>query len=186
MIRMARSFPKNFDLQLLKGPRAQQFTRSEDAFQQLLGDALREMAGPYAHVSPTRGRDGSIDAFLVEGAILTGPFKDLPLPLIVECKTHEDAAKNLNRNILAQWSAMEKKLEAQALDGWKDLFEPWLSARGYAYCLAVEFPNETTRNDLTSAIELFFAALPNDCRPPIETIRVVDWGDLRQWLELHA
>ena len=130
---MARLFPQTFDLRLLPGPRAKQFAKSEDAFQQLLGDALKRMAGPYAHVSPTRGRDGSIDAFLLEAAPLEGPFENLPLPLIVECKTHDDTLKEIERNILGQWAAVKKKLEANASAGWKGLFEPWLQARSYVY-----------------------------------------------------
>jgi len=179
---MARSFPQNFDLRLFFGPRAKQFARSEDAFQQLLGDALKEMAGPYAHVSPTRGRDGSIDAFLLDAAPLEGPFKNLPLPLIVECKTHDDTLKDIERNILAQWAAVKKKLEANASAGWKGLFEPWLETRSYTYCVSTHLQAEQLRSSLTKAIQEFFESLPTDQRPPIESIRVVDWSDLRFWL----
>jgi hypothetical protein len=179
---MARSFPQIFDLRLFPGPRAKQFARSEDAFQQLLGDALKRMAGPYAHVSPTRGRDGSIDAFLLEAAPLEGPFENLPLPLIVECKTHDDTLKEIERNILGQWAAVKKKLEANASAGWKGLFEPWLQARSYVYCVSAHIHAAQVRSSLTNAIQEFFGALPTDQRPPIHSIRVVDWSDLRFWL----
>src|SRR5947207_7606543 len=135
---MARLFPQVFDLRLFQGKRAKQFSKPEDGFQQLVGDALKEMAGPYAHISPTRGRDGSIDAFVLEGALISGPFEDLEMPLIVECKTHDDEARNVDRNILSQWRLMEKKLESNARAGWKELFEPWLQTRAYAYCVSAQ------------------------------------------------
>ena len=179
---MARSFPQTFDLRSLGGHRAKQFARLDDAFQQLMGDALKEMAGPYAHVSPTRGRDGSIDAFLLDAAPLEGPFKNLPLPLIVECKTHDETLKDIEKNVLGQWSAVKKKLEANASAGWKGLFEPWLEARSYLYCVSAHIHAEHLRSSLTKAIQEFFETLPVDQRPPIESIRVVDWSDLRFWL----
>ena len=64
---MQKVFPQQFDLRLMSGLRAKQFTKPEDAFQQLIGDALKEMAGALAHIAPTRGREGSIDAFVIEG-----------------------------------------------------------------------------------------------------------------------
>jgi hypothetical protein len=179
---MSRSFPQHFDLRLFDGPRAKQFVKPEDAFQQLIGDALKEMAGPCAHISPTKGRDGSIDSFVAERAPLSGPFSHLPLPLIVECKTHE-TVENVDRNILVQWGRMKSKLTKQALNGWSDSFEPWLKARGYAYCVSAHIQNKNLRDKLTEAIQTFFASLPTEQRPPIEFVRVVDWSDLRQWLE---
>lgn len=183
---MSRSFPQNFDLRFFEGPRARQFAKPEDAFQQLVGEALKEVAGPCAHISPTRGRDGSIDAFVLEGASLNGPFEKLSLPLIVECKTHDDTVETVERNILGQWRFMERKLEANARSGWKDLFEPWLHARGYAYCVSAYIGSEQLRNKLTEAIQNFFTTLSPNQRPPIEAddIRVIDWSDLRQWLEM--
>ncbi len=179
---MTKVFPQNFDLRLFSGPRAKQFANAQDAFQQLLGDALTAMAGPYAHISPTRGRDGSIDAFLLDDAPLTGPFQNLHLPLIVECKTHDDTVKGIDKNILSQWALMKKKLEANAQTGWKDLFEPWLNARGYAYCISAQLHSERLRTQLTESIQEFFAGLPADQRVPIDSIRVIDWNNLRQWL----
>jgi hypothetical protein len=179
---MPRAFPQHFDLRLFDGPRAKQFAKPEDAFQQLIGDALKGMAGPYAHISPTLGTDGSIDCYLMEGAVLTGPLQDLPLPLIIECKAHDDGQKNPRKNIFDQWGKVRRKLEVSAHAGWQDLFQPWSSVRGYVYCISAILQNEKNRTDLDGAIQKFFTDLPVSKRPPIESIRVVDWNDLRQWL----
>jgi hypothetical protein len=180
---MMKVFPQNFDLRNSQGSRPKQFALPQDAFQQLVGDALQETTGPYAHISPTKGQDGSIDAFVETGGVLAGPFQDLPLPLIVECKAHDDTVKDLRKNIFGEWARVKGKLESNAQAGWQNLFQPWTRARGYAYCISAVLPSKQIRVELTEAIQTFFASLPAIQRPPIESVRVIDWNDLRQWLE---
>ncbi|MBU6401883.1 MAG: hypothetical protein KGS61_16325, partial [Verrucomicrobia bacterium] len=60
---MSQLFPERFALEKLKGARATQLAKREDAFQQLVGDGLITVAGHRASVAPTKGQDGSIDVF---------------------------------------------------------------------------------------------------------------------------
>jgi len=178
-----RVFPSHFQLTALRGPRAIQFASRENAFQQLVGDALKEMTGSFVHVSPTKGQDGSIDCFVDNGGNLTGPFEGLGVPIVIECKDHDDAVRDLRKNILRQWTRLSDKLQARSLTGWKGLFQPWTRARGYVYCISAVLQSQQIRDDLTATIQRFFASLPATQRPPIDFVRVVDWNDLRQWLE---
>lgn len=139
--------------------------------------------GHYVQVSPTKGRDGSIDAFVEDGANLPAPFQQLPLPLILEAKYHDEEVKDLRGNILAGWTQVRSTLEKAAQAGWTDLFQPWRHAHGYAYCVSAFLRNKDTRDKLAEAIQkFFFVELPAHRRPPIECIRVVDWNDLRDYL----
>jgi hypothetical protein len=179
---MPRLFPQFFNPSDLDGPRAKHFQSPHDAFQQLIGDALKETTGHRAYVSPTKGRDGSIDAFIEDGAVLPTPFQQLPLPLVLETKYHDEKVKDLRKNILTGWENVRSTLEQAAQNGWTGLFQPWRHAHGYAYCVSAFLRNKDTRDELTEAIQNFFAELPATQRPPIEHVRVVDWNDLRDWL----
>ncbi len=179
---MNQIFPERFALEKLNGPRATQFAKRDDAFQQLLGDGLITVMGHHVTVAPTKGRDGSIDAFVERGCQLVGPFKDLPLPLIVECKDHDDSLGHVANNVLAGWKIVESKLKKQAQKGWPGQFSPWTRANAYAYCISAFLPDKETREKLQRRIENFFLNLPPKQRPPITRIRIIGWHELRHWL----
>ncbi len=174
-------FPEHYDLKNLKGPRAQQFDKREDAFQQLVGDALKEMGGHGVYVSPTKNQDGSIDIYLDSEFSLIEPFKDLEFPIIVECKDHDDQLSHLVQNIEKGWGKVKQKLDKHAEQGWKKLFLPWQRAKSYVYCIS-SLINTQTRIDLQNNIQTFFDNLPDHHRPPFHKIRVLHWDDLRHWL----
>src|SRR5262249_4317330 len=76
---------------------------------------------------------------------------------------------------------VKEKLTNEAQKSWMGLFTPWARARGYAYCVSAVL-NQAVRDGLTEEIHSFFSEFPDSQRPPIEKIRVIDWGDLRPWL----
>jgi len=178
---MKPEFPNRFSLASLPGYRAKSFSKREDAFQQLVGEALQLASGFRAHVTGTKGRDGSIDAWVETSVLNPSPFSGMPGPIIVECKDHDDNLSNSTKNILSGWRQVEQKLQIQSRKAWSGLFAPWKNARSYAYLVSAIL-HQAGRNDLTELIQKFFASLPEDCRPPLETIRVLDWSDLRPWL----
>ena len=179
---MSSVFPDRFALKNLIGPRAAQYTRPEDGFQQLVGDGLTSAFGHFAFVYPTRGQDGSIDAFIDKGCTLDEPFTGVELPAIIECKHHDDTLPRINENILEGWKRVESKLARQAQKGWSDRFSPWKGAAGYVYCVSVAIPDQDARERLRQRIEAFFDQLPAQQRPPVRTVRVLGWGELRHWL----
>jgi len=180
---MIQAFSSHFALDKLRGPSAIEFENREDAFQQLLGDGLMAMTGSSAHSYPTKGQDGGIDSFLESGASLTECFKEISLPCIIECKDHDDTLPNISENILAGWQKVRGKLARRAAEGWCDLYQPWQSVRGYVYCVSAVIPTQELRKRLTRQIREFFASLPDEQRPPLETIHVLDWNDIRHWLD---
>jgi hypothetical protein len=180
---MPMIFPNHFRPQEWKGSRGAEHPRREDAFQQLIGDGLRELVGVRAHISPTRGRDGSIDAFVDAGESSSERLLGLPPPLIVECKDHDDGALQLTRNIEQGLSRVEEKLARQASLGWPGAFRPWIRARAYAYAVSAVLPSQQARDELEERIRTFFKSLPLEQRVPIEAIRVLDWSDIRDWLD---
>ena len=153
-----------------------------DAFQQLVGDGLREGWGLRVSVAPTKGRDGAIDAFVEEGDG-SAALADLTAPQIIECKDHDDQLPGVQANVGAGWSRVAKNLTRQAGLGWPGAFQPWRRARSYVYCVSAVLANQQERDKLQSAIRTCFEALTADQRPPIEAIRILDWGDLRHWLD---
>ena len=178
---MKPEFPNKFDLASLSGPRSKAFSQREDAFQQLIGEALQFAGGPGAHVAATKGPDGSIDAWVETGPENPSPLQGLPAPIVVECKDHDDTLRNWAQNVSTGWSKVLTKLKNASAKGWSDLFVPWTRARSYAYCVSAVL-RQADRDDLTKSIQQFFADLPDDQRPPIEAVRVLDWTDLRPWL----
>ncbi len=173
-------FPLLFNPASWQGPRAGQYERRSDAFQQLVGDMLRERYGTFATVAPTEGRDGSIDAF-IEG--VERGLGDLAAAQIVECKDHDDTLNQYLGNIDQGWAQVAKKLQKQAEAGWPGHYQPWVRARSYAYCVSAVLPNQQARDALHQRIRDFFEQLPAHQKPPIETIRVFDWSDLRDLLD---
>ena len=178
---MSNLFPEHYDLKNLKGPRALQFDKREDAFQQLVGDALKEMGGHCVYVSPTKNQDGSIDIYLDGEFTLIEPFQDLEFPIIVECKDHDDQLSQVVQNIEKGWGKVKQKLKKHAEQGWGDLFLPWQQAKSYVYCIS-SLINTQTRIDLQNNIQAFFDNLPNHQRSPLQNIRVLHWDDLRHWI----
>lgn len=172
-------FPLRFKPSSWHGPRTRQYSDRSDAFQQLVGDALREQFGWRANISPTEGRDGSIDAFVVEDTSGSQALADQPAPQIIECKDHDDTRGGYLSNVTAGWSRVAQKLARQAAAGWPGLFRPWQRARSYAYCVSAVLPNQEERDKLHRSIERFFDSLPASQRPPLEKICVLDWADLR-------
>ena len=173
-------FPLQFDPATWQGPRAGQYDDRSDAFQQLVGDMLRERYGTFANVAPTEGRDGSIDAF-IEG--VERGLGDLTTAQIVECKDHDDTLNQYLGNIDQGWALVAKKLQKQAEAGWPGHYQPWTRARSYAYGISAVLPNQQARDALHQRIRDFFDQLPAHQKPPIETIRVFDWSDLRDLLD---
>ena len=176
------SFPLQFDPATWQGPRAGQYDDRSDAFQQLVGDMLRERYGTFANVAPTEGRDGSIDAF-IEG--VEHGLGALVAAQIVECKDHDDTRDHYLGNIDQGWAQVAKKLQKQAEAGWPGHYQPWMRARSYAYCVSAVLPNQQARDALHQRIRDFFDQLPAHQKPPIETIRVFDWSDLRDLLDRY-
>ena len=179
----SRPFPSLFAPTTWRGLRAQEHTRREDAFQQLVGDGLMAVYGARAHVMPTAGRDGSIDAWIEQTATEPSHIFELPLPAIVECKDHDDALPHVARNVQQGWAKVAQKLVAKATAGWPSSFRPWKAARSYLYCVSCVLPNYQLRIELEGKIRRFFEKLAPENRPPIEKVRVVDWTDLRPWLD---
>ncbi|MFM8277125.1 MAG: hypothetical protein ACKN89_09100, partial [Cyanobium sp.] len=176
-------FPPRFDPLSWRGPRAVAHRDNRaDAFQQLVGDGLREGWGLRVSVAPTKGRDGAIDAFVEEGDSSTA-LADLTAPQIIECKDHDDHLPGVQANVRDGWSRVANKLTRQAGLGWPGAFQPWRRARSYVYCVSAVLASQQERDKLQSAISTCFEALPADQRPPIEAIRILDWGDLRHWLD---
>ena len=83
---------------------------------------------------------------------------------------------------------MKRKLAAQAAEDWPGLYEPWKDASSYLYCVSWRFPHQQARTQFQQEIREFFAALPDDRRPPIvpEQIRVWDWSDLQGWFNQNT
>ncbi|MFS2009725.1 hypothetical protein ACCD06_07625 [Azospirillum sp. CT11-132] len=180
-----RDFPEAFRLDPMKGARRASFEKPDDAFQQLVGDWVRELDAQ-ALVTSTAGQDGSIDHWMeckrLDAPLLAGAA----FPLIIECKWHSEASDNHAANILKGWAAVEEKLKKQADAGWPNLYAPWRRARGYLYCISGRLPNQQARDDLKGRIEGFFRSLPDGRRPPIDWVEVVDWSMLRSAFNGHA
>ncbi len=178
---MPLPLPDRFILNDFTGLRAQQFERREDRFQQFVGDVFLSLCGSRAHVGPTRGQDGSIDIYVEQGCSALDSYFGLPAPTIIEVKDHDDrvGASNLRKNIRKTWAELEEKLERQASGGWNGLFAPWHQTRGYLYCVSAVLPAQEDRDWLEKRIGQFFSRLPRSDRPPIESVRVIDWNDLR-------
>lgn len=181
-------FPEQFLPQDWLGARKDQFPLPCDAFQQLVGDALRGQFSGEAHIVPTTGQDGSIDAWVDATATAQGQFKEFSFPLLIECKHHDEEAANTTHNIKQGWAKVKDKLAKQAKEGWLNLYAPWQQARAYLYCISARFPNQQTREALQKEIRDFFAGLPAEqaLNIPPEQIRVWDWSDLQGWFNQHA
>src|SRR5574337_1110465 len=154
-------FPLRFEPSSWNGPRAKQYSDRSDAFQQLVGDALREQFGSRASISPTEGRDGSIDAFVDEDRNGSHALSDLLAPQIVECKDHDDTRDGYLTNVAVGWARVAEKLRRQAASGWTGHFRPWQRARSYVYCVSAVLPNQEERDKLHRNITNFFAGLPD-------------------------
>lgn len=178
-----RPFPDRFDPYDWPGPRARAHRQREDAFQQLVGQAVQETLGLRAHVAATAGRDGSIDIYVEDDAAGERAFQGWPLPLILECKDHDEGGRDLAKNIQTGWRTVREKLARQAAAGWPGAFAPWTGARAYLYCLSSRLPSQAARDDLRDEILEFFRSLPAESRPPLAAVAVLDWSDLRGWLD---
>jgi hypothetical protein len=105
----------------------------------------------------------------------------LPAPVVVECKDHDDALPASARNVGQGWTSVERKLRAKAAADWPGAYAPWKDVRGYLYCISAVL-TEQGRRELEGRIRTFFESLPAAGRPPIKA-RVLDWSDLRAWLD---
>ena len=177
-----KTFPNHFSLRSLLGYRARQHPKREDAFQQLVGDGLREERPGEVSVAPTKGADGSIDAF-VELGDSAARYLRLPSPLIVECKDHDDELADVTRNVREGWAKMVQKLRRKAEQGWPDTYAPWRRAKGYLYCVSAVLPSQAARDQLQGEVEAFFSDLARRGYCAIESVRIMDWSDLRAWLD---
>ncbi len=175
-------FGPTFDPTGHTGPRGKQHPDRRDAFQQLVGDGLKEQLGVRVSVATTKGQDGSIDAFIEAAADSQAEYLDLPLPIIVECKDHEQLPTVAN-NVLATWRKLREKLASQAEEEWPDNFAPWRRTRGYLYCVSALLASTAVKDELKRQIEDFFNGLPPGQKPSIERVRVMDWSDIRAWLD---
>lgn len=180
---MIAAFGQTFCPGDLRGWRAAQFEDREDRFQQLVGDGLREAHGASAHVSPTLGRDGSIDAWVespVEGCGLLG---NLEGPVIIECKDHRPQANWAKtwKNVLGGWNDVRAKLLEQAKVGFHGKHEPWRRARSYVYCVSISIPDQRSKDELTSVIRSFLLTIA----PNITNVVVCEWGSLSFWLNSY-
>lgn len=181
---MTRLFPERFEPSTWQGPRARRFRGRDDAFQQLVGDVLRETVQGQVHVMPTLSRDGSIDAFVFDGAALPARFGTMTGPVIVECKDNDDAAsKDLRKNVEQSWRSVEDRLEKYASNGWSGQYSPWKNARGYLYLTSAVLGSEDLRSNLEKRIRDFFAALRSKGLSALDQVKVVPWSELRPILD---
>ncbi|NTW69946.1 MAG: hypothetical protein HGB23_08900 [Chlorobiaceae bacterium] len=173
-------FPLRFDPSALQGPRAIQHPNRPDAFQQLVGDVLREEFGFRVSVSPTKGKDGAIDAF-IDDRNDDSALANLPAPQIIECKDHDDSCKDFLDNINQGWYSVADKLQKQAALGWTGDFEPWRRVKSYVYCISSNIGKQANREKLQQKLtNFFFKELKESLRPPLlEEIRILDWSDLQ-------
>jgi hypothetical protein len=173
-------FPLRFDPSTMHGPSAKQHPNRPDAFQQLVGDALREEFRFRVAVSPTKGRDGAIDAF-IDDKTGVNALANLPAPQIIECKDHDDTCADLQKNIIQGWDRVASKLKEQAEAGWIGDFEPWRRVKSYVYCISSNIGKQASREKLEEKIiYFFFDELSDSTRPPLlEEILVLDWSDLQ-------
>lgn len=183
-----RAFPEHFDFSRTTwvGPRAEQYERREDAFQQLVGDALLETLEAPIRVMSTAGRDGGIDAIIDDDALL--PFAStelLPGPIIIECKDNNDSLGRAADNVRTAWKKVAQKLKEQAAAGWPSTYRPWATARTYVYITSAKLPHAQASIDLQRQIEDLFVELRRKRRSSIERVVVADWGTLRPILDRH-
>lgn len=181
-----RSFPERFDFaaDAWKGRRARSFTRREDAYQRLVGAALREEMRPFVYEVPTEGQDGGIDAYIEAGAPACSILPPLVGPTVVECKDNDDTRSRSVDNVLAAWKKVEAKLTRQAASGWPGLYEPWSRARGYVYVTSARL-SQDARDKLKGLIETCFERLRARGLCRVEQVCVVDWCELREMLDRH-
>ncbi len=174
------SFPPTFLPSDLLGWRAQHFAAREDRFQQLIGDAFREVHGPSVHVSNTRGPDGSIDVWIEQPKRDCAIIGQLEGPVIVECKDHEQKPEwpNTWRNIRAGWYQVRDKLNRQAEVGFDGKFSPWNRARSYVYCVSAVIPDQQSKEELRGLI----LDVLRTAAPGIHNVVLLDWGSLSFWL----
>ena len=135
-----------------------------------------------AHVATTAGRDGSIDIYIDASPDGMETFQGWPLPLILECKDHDESSRDPARNVDEGWRRVREKLTRQAHAGWRGDFAPWCNARSYVYCVSTHLI-QAAREDLQRKIETFFSGLPDNQRPPLEQVVALDWADARGWLD---
>lgn len=175
-------FPRRFDFssEQWRGERSKQFSnKRDDAFQQLVGDALREAIPAAVQVMQTEGNDGSIDAFISEGAILPPLLSRLRSPAIVECKDNDDHKDAVIENVIAGWRKVANRLAQAAARGWPDLYQPWVHARSYIFITSALLPHKEARDRLTNEIEQFFGRLRAAGQSNVESVMVLDWSELR-------
>jgi len=180
-----KAFPLRFDFtpEVWCGARARLHSSREDAFQQLLGDALRISMPGFVATFSTAGRDGSIDAFIEASVPLPRLFGDVSSPIIVECKDNDDRSDDVVENVSSAWRKLAERLERKAADKWPDLYQPWITARGYIYATSATLPHKKARDDLRNKIHGFFDRLRISNLCGIEQVRVVDWTDLRHFYD---
>ena len=177
------AFPNNFQPASWAGPRARQFSKRDDIFQQLVGDALREGLPGQVITVRTAGQDGSIDGYLPGSAALLPLFPRLTGPVIVECKDNDDSLPKAAENISSAWSKVKTKLTAQAAAGWPGLYEPWKDAQSYLYITSALVPDVVKRQEIARSIETFFQHLRSQSQSKVQQVHLVDWSDVRDLLD---
>ncbi len=182
----AKTFGPQFRPPDFQGPLAKHYPERRDLYQQLVGAFFRERFPHRVSVSSTKGIDGGIDVFIQAGHDAGESFFDLPFPIIVECKEHDDSLDKVTDNVKAGWSRVQENLTRQAESGWKGTYQSWRGAKGYLYCISAVLPHQQARKDLTQSIRDFFASLPPEQKPAIEKIHVLDWSDLVPLLNDHT
>jgi regulator of RNase E activity RraB len=181
----ARTFGPQFRPQDFKGPLARHYSDRKDLFQQLGGAALSEMFPQRVSITSTKGGDGGIDVFVEAGADSAELFFGLRLPIIMECKDHDDSLGTVAHNVEVGWANVREKLARRAEAGWKGTYQPWRRAKGYLYCVSAVL-HQQARDTLTESIREFFDSLPAEQKPSIEDVHVLDWSDLAPLLNSHA
>lgn len=187
-------FPNTFDLRNMRGLRARQFDTASEAFQELVGDGLRETRHPGVSVAPTVGSDGAIDAHIDLGPKVDNTWlSEFPKPIIIECKHHHKGTpKEIKSRLDASWQKTRRVLIARSAAGWPEPSQPWKDVRTYLYCVSCRIPNTEIRSQFEQAV--------SDCiksiAPSVEYVKILDWADLSAlwrntprladlWLGLH-
>jgi hypothetical protein len=143
-----------------------------------MGDALRELAPSKVSVAPTLGVDGSIDAFVEDGAPLPSVLSTRDGPTIVQFKDNRTP-----KNARDGWRKEAQTLRKQAAANWPGPHEPWTRALTYVYITSAVLARQQARDALKREIKSFFQKMREEHLCVIETVIVLDWSDVRPLLD---
>lgn len=180
---MTVSFPEEFSLSELQGPRGRQFQDRANAFQQLIGDALLEAHSTDGAVIPTTlGHDGCIDAFLSRQARDRLDLARVHYPAIIECKSHDPTSHNLTGNIRRALNDTCAKIKQNTAGACLGDYAPWARARSFLYVISVKLSCPNTYLELQKTLDELSTHLKT-WNPEFNKALLLDWAKVRAWLD---